>query len=209
MNETVTIKQEGVRAVAKYLWLSPSKVRRVAQHLRYRPVSDAVGILQHISHRSAVSLSKVIRSATANFLQRDSSINEKDIMITSLLVDEGPRTKRLWRRGRGRADILLKRMCHITVYVDLKQNFMQRNKAESVVKALKSSTTTAIRPTTGTPSSKEGRTAPDGTSVGGANESSRTATSSPSKTIPPKSQSVSSQTNKRFKTKKGTATKSN
>jgi large subunit ribosomal protein L22 len=33
-------------------------------------------------------------------------------------VNEGPRLKRLWHRARGRADMLLKRMSHITVVVD-------------------------------------------------------------------------------------------
>jgi len=33
-------------------------------------------------------------------------------------VDEGPRLKRMWLRGRGRADMLQKRMSHITVIVD-------------------------------------------------------------------------------------------
>jgi len=38
------------------------------------------------------------------------------------MVDEGPRMKRVWFRGRGRADMLLKRMCHITVIVDQAAN---------------------------------------------------------------------------------------
>ena len=126
--------ESNAKAIARYIWLSPFKVRRVAHHVRYRSVADALGILQHISHRSATFLSKVIRSASANLLQRDRSINEQDVVITQLLVDEGPRVKRLWHRGRGRADILLKRMCHITVYVDLRKNLIGQQKGASVVR---------------------------------------------------------------------------
>jgi large subunit ribosomal protein L22 len=40
------------------------------------------------------------------------------LYIKEVCIDEGPRMKRIWIRGRGRADMLLKRMCHITVVVD-------------------------------------------------------------------------------------------
>ncbi len=226
MNGEMTMaQQEGARAIAKYLRHSPSKVRRVAHHLRYRLVTDAVGILQHISHRSAVSLSKVIRSAAANFLQQDSSINEKDIIITKLLVDNGPQIKRLWRRGRGRADILLKRMCHITVYVDRKQNFMKhsRNRSkELLVKELKRAKSraknTAIEPATNAPSPQESpassptsgakdRTSNNATSSSGSNRSKNLSKSPRASQATTKSQNASSQNN--IRSKKGTPSRSN
>jgi len=40
------------------------------------------------------------------------------LYVSELYVNEGPRMKRLWVRGRGRADLLLKRMSHITAVVD-------------------------------------------------------------------------------------------
>jgi large subunit ribosomal protein L22 len=43
---------------------------------------------------------------------------EDMLYIKDIRVDDGPRMKRVWFRGRGRADMLLKRMCHITVVVD-------------------------------------------------------------------------------------------
>ena len=42
------------------------------------------------------------------------------LYVKEIRVDEGPRLKRVWFRARGRADQLLKRMCHITVIVDEK-----------------------------------------------------------------------------------------
>ena len=137
--------ESGARAAARFVWLSPFKVRRLANRVRYRSVTDAVGILQHISHRSAEHLSKVIRSATANFLQTNQSSSEKDIVITQLLVDEGPRIKRLWQRARGRADVLLKRMCHITVRVDLLSNISDKKKSGAIRPALKSATVAPSR----------------------------------------------------------------
>jgi large subunit ribosomal protein L22 len=40
------------------------------------------------------------------------------LVVKEIRIDEGPRLKRVWFRGRGRADMQLKRMCHITVVVD-------------------------------------------------------------------------------------------
>ena len=47
-------------------------------------------------------------------------LDEDMLFIKEIRIDEGPRLKRLWCRGRGRADVQLKRMCHITVIVDEK-----------------------------------------------------------------------------------------
>jgi large subunit ribosomal protein L22 len=40
------------------------------------------------------------------------------LYVKDVFIDEGPRLKRVWFRARGRADMLLKRMCHITVVID-------------------------------------------------------------------------------------------
>lgn len=106
------------RARACYIWMSPSKVRRVLSHLKEKTVQDAIDILDHVSHRSSVQLQKVIKSARANYLQKFPQVDPKQLYVSNIYANEGPRVKRIWRRGRGRADILLKRMCHITALVE-------------------------------------------------------------------------------------------
>jgi large subunit ribosomal protein L22 len=44
-------------------------------------------------------------------------MNVDALYVSEAVVDDGPRMKRLWARGRGRADILLKRFCHIKIAV--------------------------------------------------------------------------------------------
>jgi len=51
-------------------------------------------------------------------LERNKKLDEDMLYIKDVQVNEGPRIKRVWFRGRGRADMLLKRMCHITVVID-------------------------------------------------------------------------------------------
>jgi large subunit ribosomal protein L22 len=110
--------KSGYRAVAKYLLISPSKVRRVADNIRRKPYAEAVALLEVLPHKGAKLLRKVVKSAGANALYQNKGLDEDSLYIRELLVNEGPRMKRMWLRGRGRADMLLKRMSHITVVVD-------------------------------------------------------------------------------------------
>lgn len=108
----------GYSAKAKFLLVSPTKVRRVANVVRRRPFPEAVAILDNLPHKGAKLLQKVVRSAAANALYANKNLMEDMLYISELRIDEGPRMKRIWRRGRGRADVLQKRMSHITVVVD-------------------------------------------------------------------------------------------
>jgi large subunit ribosomal protein L22 len=111
-------EKTGYRAEAKYLMIAPSKVRRVADNVRRKPYAEAVAILDNLPHKGARLLKKVVKSAAANALSRNKNLDEDMLFIKELLVNEGPRMKRMWLRGRGRADMLLKRMSHIIVVVD-------------------------------------------------------------------------------------------
>lgn len=111
-------EKSGYRAEAKFLLIAPSKVRRVADNIRRKPYVEAVALLEVLPHKGARFLRKVVKSAAANALYQNKNLDEDMLYIKELLVNEGPRMKRLWLRGRGRADVLLKRMSHITVVVD-------------------------------------------------------------------------------------------
>lgn len=110
--------KSGYRAVARFLLVSPTKVRRVADNVRHKRYTDAVAILESLPHKGARLLRKVVQSAAANALVQNKNLDEDMLYVKELRVDEGPRLKRMWLRGRGRADLLLKRMSHITVVVD-------------------------------------------------------------------------------------------
>jgi large subunit ribosomal protein L22 len=108
----------GYRAITKYLIVSPYKIRPVADLIRRKPYIDAVALLENMPHKGAKLIRKTVVSAASNALSRDKKLAEDMLYIREISVDEGPRMKRVWFRGRGRADMLLKRMCHITVVVD-------------------------------------------------------------------------------------------
>ena len=111
-------KNTGYRATAKWLIASPSKVRPVADLVRMKPYSQAIAILDNTPNKGAKMIKKVVVSAASNALNRNRKLDEDMLYIRELRIDEGPRMKRVWFRARGRADMLLKRMCHISCVID-------------------------------------------------------------------------------------------
>jgi large subunit ribosomal protein L22 len=114
MAETKT----GYRATAKWLIASPYKVRPVADLVRKRPYAEAIAILDNVPNKGAGLIKKVVVSAAANALDRNRKLDEGMLYIREIRIDDGPRMKRVWFRARGRADMLLKRMCHISCVID-------------------------------------------------------------------------------------------
>ena len=112
------IERNGYRAVAKFLIASPTKVRPVANLIKHESYPRAIAILENMPQKGARLLSKVLKSAASNALNVEKSLDEDSLIVETVMIDEGPRLKRIWFRGKGRADMLLKRMCHITVVVD-------------------------------------------------------------------------------------------
>ena len=108
----------GYRAISKYLMGSPYKIRPVADLVRRRPYPEAMSVLENMPHKGARLIRKTIKSAASNALSSNKKLDEDMLYIREIYIDEGPRLKRVWFRAKGRADMLLKRMCHITVVVD-------------------------------------------------------------------------------------------
>lgn len=113
-------EKSGYIATSKFLIASPTKVRPVADVVKLKSYSDAMAILENMPQKGARLLTKTMKSAASNALNRNKKLDEDMLFVKEIRIDEGPRLKRLWCRGRGRADMLLKRMCHITVIVDEK-----------------------------------------------------------------------------------------
>jgi large subunit ribosomal protein L22 len=110
--------KSGYRAQTKYIIASPYKIRPVAELIRRKPYPEAMNLLENMPHRGARIMRKTVKSAASNALNKNKQLAEDMLYVREILIDEGPRMKRVWCRGRGRADMLLKRMSHITVVID-------------------------------------------------------------------------------------------
>ena len=113
-------EKKGYVATTKFLIASPTKVRPVANVVKTKSCSEAMAILDVMPQKGARLISGTLKSAVANALNKNKQLDEDMLYIKEIRIDEGPRLKRVWFRGRGRADQLLKRMCHTTVVVDEK-----------------------------------------------------------------------------------------
>jgi large subunit ribosomal protein L22 len=122
MATTAKNEDSGYKASTRYLLVSPYKIRPVADLVRRKPYTEAVSLLENMPHKGARLIRKTVVSAASNALSRDKKLDEGMLYIREIMIDEGPRMKRVWFRGRGRADMLLKRMSHITVVVDQAAN---------------------------------------------------------------------------------------
>jgi len=111
-------KKTGYPACAKFIMGSPSKIRPVADLVRNKPYNEAVAILEHMPQKGARLIKKVVVSAASNALNQNRKLAEDMLFIRELRIDDGPRMRRVWFRARGRADMLVKQMCHISVVVD-------------------------------------------------------------------------------------------
>lgn len=104
------------RAVARYIWIPPRKVRLVADLVKGKSVTDALAVLRFTPNKAAVPISKVVNSAIAN-AEHNYNLDRDDLYIKTICVDEGPILKRYLPRARGRADLKRRRTSHITVVI--------------------------------------------------------------------------------------------
>ena len=111
------VETNGYRAVTKFLVASPTKVRPVANVIKRKTCSEAMAILENMPQKGAKLIRGTVKSAVSNALSLNKKLDEDMLYVKEIRIDEGPRLKRVWFRGKGRADMLLKRLCHITVVV--------------------------------------------------------------------------------------------
>ena len=105
------------RAVARYVHMSPTKVRRVVALIKDRPVQEALDILRFSPQAAAQPLFKVVASAAAN-AENNLDLDRDTLVVTAAYADEGPTLKRIRPRAQGRAYRIRKRTSHITVEVE-------------------------------------------------------------------------------------------
>ena len=100
--------------------IAPRKMRLVADLVRGVEVNKALNILQHNSKNASVSLAKLLRSAIANWEQKNEgkSIEEETLVVKSIEVGGGAMLKRIQAAPQGRAHRVRKRSNHVTIIVD-------------------------------------------------------------------------------------------
>ena len=105
-----------VKAIARFIRMSPFKVRRVLDQIRGRSYREALIILEFMLYRACEPVLKLLRSAVAN-AEHNAGMNPTNLKVTQAYADQGPVLKRFQPRAQGRAYQIRKPSCHITVAV--------------------------------------------------------------------------------------------
>ncbi len=105
------------RALARFIRMSPQKMRLVIDLIRGRDVGEALTTLRFTKKRAAKPIEKVLRSAIANAEQKDANVDVDKLYVKYAVINEGLRYKRMRPRMRGQADIFKRRTSHIEIKV--------------------------------------------------------------------------------------------
>ncbi|MBP6064038.1 MAG: 50S ribosomal protein L22 [Bacteroidales bacterium] len=107
-------------AIEKYLRLSPSKARLVAELIKGKSVTEARAILKALPHKSTALFEKTLNSAVANGVN-NFKMDEDIMYVADVIVNAGEPLKRMLPRGFGRADVIRRPLSAIKVVVKEKE----------------------------------------------------------------------------------------
>jgi large subunit ribosomal protein L22 len=103
------------RAILRFARISPTKVRPLARLIQGMGLNQALTVLGVNKRRGAPLLRKLLQAAWGSAQEKNAGYDEEDFVVRSAVVDTGPRLKRIRARSMGRANLILKRLCHVTV----------------------------------------------------------------------------------------------
>lgn len=109
-----------VSATARYVRISPRKLRLVADLVRGKAIADARTVLSFTPRGAAGVVDKLVSSAVAN-AENNHDLSGDDLYIRGIYVNEGPTLKRFRPRALGRASRIRKRTSHVTVELAIRK----------------------------------------------------------------------------------------
>jgi large subunit ribosomal protein L22 len=107
---------EGIRAISKYMRISPRKARLAAGLIRGLPVHEAQFQLEHCNLKGGRLLKKTLDSAIAN-AETQNDMRRENLKVREVRVDVGPVLKRSKPKNKGGRHPIMKRTSHFTVIV--------------------------------------------------------------------------------------------
>jgi large subunit ribosomal protein L22 len=109
------------KAEARYIRISPQKARLVVDLIRGLQAGKALNTLRATNKRIAPTVEKVLQSAISNAVNRNEDVDVDRLYVSSALVNEGPRMKRVRPAPMGRAYRYQRRSAHIVIKVAEKE----------------------------------------------------------------------------------------
>ena len=104
------------KAHAKYIRISPRKVKIVADLIRGKSLPQATAILMTTPKAASEPLLKLMNSAAAN-AENNHGMDPEKLYDAEVFATPGPILKRIMPRAQGRAYRINKRTSHVTISV--------------------------------------------------------------------------------------------
>ena len=118
MQETTEINE--AKAIAKYVRISPRKVKIVADLIRNKNVDEALAIVKFTPKASSEIIEKLLKSAIAN-AENNHGMKHEKLYIAEIFANQGPTLKRIRPAAKGSAVRIRKRTSHITIVLKEKE----------------------------------------------------------------------------------------
>lgn len=119
------IKRQTAIAKVKNVPSSPRKMRLVADTVRGVEVNHALDLLKFSKKAPSKVLETLLRSAIANWEAKNqdktSELDNGNVIVKTIMVDEGRTLKRIRPCPKGRAGRIRKRSNHVTIILDVKK----------------------------------------------------------------------------------------
>jgi large subunit ribosomal protein L22 len=103
-----------VKAITKYVRMSPSKARDLARAIQGCSVADAVSLTAASKRKAAFQIAKTLKSAIAN-AENNAELSAENLYVKEAVIQDGPRMKRYWPRARGMVSPILRKSCHVKI----------------------------------------------------------------------------------------------
>jgi len=106
-------------AKARYIRITPRKLRQVIPIVKGRPVEEAIAILASVNKRASIYIAEVLKSALENAKRLHKDIETSNIRISRLTADPGTMLKRYRAASMGRANTIRKHTSHLIAELDV------------------------------------------------------------------------------------------
>ena len=108
------------KAVARYIRMSPFKVRRVLNQIRGKSYKEALILLEFMPYRACGPVWQVVYSAAAN-AEANLNLNKEDLFISESIANQGPVLRRFRPRAQGQGYGIRKPTCHISLVLEARK----------------------------------------------------------------------------------------
>jgi len=113
----IATKDNRPQATAKYVGIPASKAKIVLDQIKGKDAATAEAMLKYNPRLAAEICGKVLHSAIAN-AENNLGMDVSKLYVEEVQAGQAPVMKRIRPRGKGSANRILKRTCHISIILN-------------------------------------------------------------------------------------------